>query len=71
LNYFSADPRPQSQGDQQAAAAPKKKAGNRLEEILSIGGGLEQANPIILVLSVPTSGALSLENAREFLEKGV
>lgn len=53
------------------AAVPKKKAGNRLEEILTMGGGLEQANPIILVLSVPTSGALSLENAREFLEKGV
>jgi len=71
LNYFSAEPRPQSQGDQPVAAVPKKKAGNRLEEILTMGGGLEQANPIILVLSVPTSGALSLENAREFLEKGV
>jgi len=71
LNYFNAEPRPQSQGDQQAPAAPKKKAGNRLEEVLSMGGGLDQANPIILVLSVPTSGGLSLENAREFLEKGV
>ena len=57
--------------EQPVQAAPKKKAGNKLEEVLAMGTGLDQANPIILVLSVPTSGGLSLENAREFLEKGV
>jgi len=42
----------------------------RLEDILSMGGGLDQSYPIILVLPVPTSGGLSLDNAREFFEKG-
>ena len=51
--------------------APKKESTTRLEEVLNMGGGLGQSNPIILVLGVPTPGALSLENAREFLEQGV
>ena len=42
----------------------------KLDEILNQGGGLDESNPIILVLGAPAPGGLSLENAREFLEKG-
>lgn len=50
--------------------APKKQNLTRLDEVLNMGGGLGQSYPIILVLSAPAAGALSLENAREFLEQG-
>jgi hypothetical protein len=57
-------------GSQQAA--PKKNTNiSRLDDILSMGGGLGQSNPIILVLPNATQGSLSMENAKAFLENGV
>ena len=83
MSYFTADPRTMAQEGyivhslkfwnyrgQSHAPAPKKDNLTRLEDVLSMGGGLDQSNPIILVLTVPTAGALSLDNAKEFFEKG-
>ncbi len=48
-----------------------KESKTRLEEILNMGGMELHPNPIILVLAAPTSGGLSIDNAKEFLERGV
>jgi hypothetical protein len=49
----------------------QKKYSTKLEEIISISTGISQANPIILVFPQITPGSLSLENAKDFLDKGV